>query len=53
MRSARRVRPAIIRNDRAWRQKLNGPLTTWKQAVQQEFEEWRQRINDLENEVSK
>ena len=53
IRSARRVRPAIIRNDRAWRQKLNGPLTTWKQAVQQEFEEWRQRINDLENEVSK
>jgi hypothetical protein len=53
MRSARRVRPAIIRNDRAWRQKLNGPLATWKQAVQQEFEGWRQRIKDLEDEVSK
>ncbi|WP_186057775.1 ABC-three component system protein [Burkholderia gladioli] len=53
MRSARRVRPAIIRNDRAWRQKLNGPLATWKQAVQQEFEGWRQRVQDLEDEVSK
>ncbi|BDU21578.1 ABC-three component system protein [Dyella sp. GSA-30] len=53
MRSARRVRPAIIRNDRAWRQKLNGPLATWKQAVKQEFEGWRQRIQDLEDEVSK
>ena len=53
MRSARRVRPAIIRNDRAWRQKLNGPLAAWKQAVQQEFEEWRQRVQDLEDEVSK
>ena len=53
MRSARRVRPAIIRNDHAWRQKLNGPLATWKQAVQQEFEGWRQRVQDLEDEVSK
>jgi hypothetical protein len=53
MRSARRVRPAIIRNDRAWRQKLNGPLASWKQAVQQEFEGWRQRVKDLEDEVSK
>jgi hypothetical protein len=53
MRSAQRVRPAIIRNDRAWRQKLNGPLATWKQAVQQEFEGWRQRVQDLEDEVSK
>jgi hypothetical protein len=53
MRSARRVRPAIIRNDRAWRQKLNGPLATWKQAVQQEFEGWRQRLQNLEDEVSK
>ncbi|KAK48600.1 hypothetical protein BG58_30690 [Caballeronia jiangsuensis] len=53
MRTARRVRPAIIRNDRAWRQKLNGPLATWKQAVKQEFEEWRQRVQDLEDEVSK
>lgn len=53
LQSARRVRPAIIRNDRAWRQKLNGPLTGWKQAVQREFEEWRQRVKDLENEVSK
>lgn len=53
MRSARRVRPAIIRNDRVWRQKLNGPLATWTQAVQQEFERWRQRIKDLEDEVSK
>ncbi len=53
MRNARRVRPAIIRNDRAWRQKLNGPLATWKQAVQEEFEGWRQRVKDLEDEVSK
>jgi len=53
MRSARRVRPAIIRNDRAWRQKLNGPLATWKQAVQQEFDGWRQRLQNLEDEVSK
>ncbi|MFL9864034.1 FAD-dependent oxidoreductase [Paraburkholderia fungorum] len=53
MRNARRVRPAIIRNDLAWRQKLNGPLATWKQAVQQEFEGWRQRVQDLEDEVSK
>jgi len=53
MRNARRVRPAIIRNDRAWRQKLNGPLATWKQAVQEEFAGWRQRVQDLEDEVSK
>lgn len=53
MRSARRVRPAIIRNDRVWRQKLDGPLSTWKQAVQQEFAEWRQRLQNLEEEVSK
>lgn len=53
MRNARRVRPAIIRNDLAWRKKLNGPLATWKQAVRQEFEGWRQRLRDLENEVSK
>lgn len=53
MRSAQRVRPAIIRNDLAWRQKLNGPLATWKQAVQQEFKGWRQRVKDLEDEVSK
>lgn len=53
MRSARRVRPAIIRNDRAWRQKLNGPLASWRQAVRQEFEGWRQRIQDLEDEVSR
>lgn len=53
MRSARRVRPAIIRNDLAWRKKLNGPLATWKQAVQQEFDGWRKRVKDLEDEVSK
>ena len=53
MRNARRVRPAIIRNDRAWRQKLNGPLATWKHAVRQEFEGWRQRLQALEDEVSK
>ncbi|GJH26979.1 ABC-three component system protein [Caballeronia novacaledonica] len=52
MRTARRVRPAIIRNDRAWREKLNGPLAAWKQAVQQEFEGWRQRLQDVEDEVS-
>jgi hypothetical protein len=51
--NARRVRPAIIRNDLAWRKKLNGPLAIWKQAVRQEFEGWRQRLQDLEDEVSK
>lgn len=53
MLDARRVRPAIIRNDRAWRQKLNEPLAIWKQAVRQEFEGWRQRLQNLEDEVSK
>lgn len=53
MRNARRVRPAIIRNDLAWRRKLNGPLATWQQAVRQEFEGWRRRLRDLEDEVSK
>jgi thioredoxin reductase len=53
MRNARRVRPAIIRNDLAWRQKLNGPLATWRQAVRQEIDGWRQRLQDLEDEVSK
>lgn len=51
--SARRVRPAIIRNDLKWRQKLGGSLANWKQAVQQEFEGWRQRVRNLEDEVSK
>jgi len=53
MRVARRVRPAIILNDVAWRRKLNGPLADWKIAVRQEFEGWRQRLQDLEDEVSK
>lgn len=53
MRDARRVRPAIILNDLAWRRKLNGPLADWKIAVRQEFEGWRRRLQDLENEVSK
>lgn len=53
MLDARRVRPAIIRNDRAWRQKLNEPLAIWKQAVREEFDGWRQRLQDLEDEVSK
>lgn len=53
MLNARRVRPAIIRNDLAWRKKLNGPLVTWRQAVREEFEGWRQRLQDLEDEVSK
>lgn len=40
---ARRVRPAIIQNDRQWRTRLGGPLAAWKQAVEAEFAKWRER----------
>ncbi|GLQ87248.1 ABC-three component system protein [Dyella flagellata] len=43
IKAARRVRPAIIQNDKRWRTHLGDSLASWKQAVELEFAEWRER----------
>jgi hypothetical protein len=50
---ARRVRPAIIQNDRKWRERLGGPLVAWQQAVAAEFTAWRERQDAELRRVSK
>jgi hypothetical protein len=40
---ARRTKPAIVRNDGAWRMALKTGLPEWKTAVKEEFQAWRQR----------
>lgn len=46
IKTARRVRPAIIQADRKWKDRLRGPLPDWKAAVVREFASWRQRQDD-------
>lgn len=43
MMTARRVRPAIIRNDKKWRERLKNGLNQWTEAVQAEFGALRER----------
>jgi hypothetical protein len=43
MMTARRVRPAIIRNDKKWRERLKNGLAQWTEAVQAEFGALRDR----------
>ncbi|WP_428412766.1 ABC-three component system protein [Pararhizobium sp.] len=43
---ARRIRPAIVRNDLNWRSALNTDLPTWRKAVGEEFGQWRKRQDD-------
>jgi hypothetical protein len=42
---ARRIKPAIVRNDGSWRKALKTGLPAWKTAVQDEFKAWRERQN--------
>lgn len=51
--TARRVRPAIIRNDEHWRSKLSGPIADWTKAVRDEFDALAKRQNDEAEEASK
>jgi hypothetical protein len=46
---ARRVKPAIVRNDEGWRNALKSSLPAWKDAVEEEFRLWRER-QDKERE---
>lgn len=43
---ARRIKPAIVRNDVNWRSALNTDLVTWRKAVEEEFGRWRKRQDD-------
>ncbi|WP_426124536.1 ABC-three component system protein [Pararhizobium sp. PWRC1-1] len=43
---ARRVRPAIVRNDLNWRSALNTDLSKWRKAVEEEFGQGRKRQDD-------
>lgn len=51
--AARRVRPAIIQNNKLWRDRLAGALGDWKNAVAEEFAEWRKRQDVELNGVSR
>ena len=51
--TARRVRPAIIQNNKLWRGRLAGALGDWKIAVAAEFTEWRERQDIELNGVSR
>ncbi|MEZ2127619.1 MULTISPECIES: ABC-three component system protein [unclassified Sinorhizobium] len=43
---ARRIKPAIVRNDINWRSALSTDLDTWRKAVEEEFGRWRKRQDD-------
>lgn len=43
---ARRIAPAIVRNDSTWRSALKTDLATWRKAVEEEFGQWRKRQDD-------
>jgi hypothetical protein len=38
-----RVAPAVIQNSSAWRLRLRTGLAAWSSAVQEEFDQWKQR----------
>ncbi len=46
IKTARRVRPAIIQADRKWKDRLRGTLPDWIAAVASEFASWRKRQDD-------
>lgn len=48
---ARRTKPAIIRNDVHWRTALRTDLPVWIGAVQEEFQQWRERQDNDRNRV--
>ena len=48
---ARRIKPAIVRNDERWRIALRTDLPAWKNAVEDEFRLWRNRQNDNRDRV--
>ena len=48
---ARRTKPAIVRNDDNWRMALKNGLPAWKDAVEEEFRQWRKRQNDDRDRV--
>ena len=48
---ARRTKPAIVRNDDNWRMALKTGLPAWKDAVEEEFRQWRKRQNDDRDRV--
>ena len=50
---ARRVRPAVIRNDKQWRARLISDLTVWRMAVEAEFAALRARQDKELEELSK
>lgn len=43
---ASRVAPALVKNDRRWRDQLSGPVTEWVAAVQAEWAEFRARQDE-------
>jgi len=49
--TARRTRPAIVRNDESWRTALKTGLPAWQAAVQEEFQAWRERQNNDRDRV--
>ncbi|MGU3543378.1 ABC-three component system protein [Methylobacterium sp. A52T] len=53
LRTARRVSPAIIQNDRKWRLKLKGDLSSWLAAVDEEFQALRDRQDAELEELAK
>lgn len=44
--SASRVAPALVKNNKRWRDRLAGPLAEWVSAVQAEWSEFRTRQNE-------
>ncbi|MDM0030078.1 ABC-three component system protein [Variovorax saccharolyticus] len=53
MAAARRVRPAVIRNDKQWRAHLVSSLDAWRAAVEAEFSALRERQDKELSELSK
>jgi alpha-D-ribose 1-methylphosphonate 5-triphosphate synthase subunit PhnH len=53
MAAARRVRPAVIRNDKLWRARLTKDLAAWQTAVAAEFAALRERQDKELEELSK
>jgi hypothetical protein len=52
LREARRVRPAIVRNDKPWRRMLTHDINDWRSAVAEEFKAWRDRQDEERQRVS-
>lgn len=52
LREARRIRPAIVRNDKPWRRMLELDINAWRDAVAEEFKAWRERQDAERQRVS-